>query len=227
MREFNALEGYPQPKEPRVVSPNIRTVHHRVVACQRGKDYFDGDRNYGYGGYKYDDRWDPIVKNIYKEYGLKENSSILQLGSEKGFLLYSFQKQFPNLKLQGVETSDYAIQNTLPSIKDFVAYAPYTKLPFADHQFDFVYAAALVYTLNLPDAIQCLREIERVGKGKSFITLGSYRTEEEYRLFKYWTLLGTLILHEDEWIEVLKYAGYTGDYFFMNSRALKLVEKSA
>ena len=51
MREFDALSGYPEPKQPRVVSPNMRTIQHRIVASYRDKDLYDGDRNFGYGGF--------------------------------------------------------------------------------------------------------------------------------------------------------------------------------
>lgn len=69
MREFDALAGYPEPKQPRVVNPNLRTIHHRIVASELGKDLYDGDRNYGYGGFHYDKRWIQIAQNMCKEYG--------------------------------------------------------------------------------------------------------------------------------------------------------------
>ena len=80
MREFDALSGYPEPKHPRIVSPNLRTIQHRIVAGYRGKEFYDGDRNFGYGGFNYDGRWLPIAKNMCKEYGLTNQSSVLQIG---------------------------------------------------------------------------------------------------------------------------------------------------
>ena len=32
------------------------------VAKKYGQDYWDGERRYGYGGYKYDGRWLPIAQ---------------------------------------------------------------------------------------------------------------------------------------------------------------------
>ena len=82
----------------------------------------------------------------------------------------------------------------------------------------------MVYTLNLGDAIQCLRRIDRLGF-RSFITLASYDTEEDLRLYRKWTLLGTtVILKREEWIEVMKHAGYVGDYTFIDAKRLKLKE---
>jgi len=225
MREFNPLKGYPQPKNPRYVGPNIRTIENRIIASYRDEGYYDGDRNNGYGGYKYDGRWREIAKRMYEEYELTENSAVLQIGCEKGFLLHDFHEIYPKLKLSGTEVSDYAIEHAMPAIKPQIVKSSFTKLPFGDNEFDFVIAIGVVYTLNLADAISCLKEIQRIGKGKSFITLGAYRNDEERKLFGYWTLLGTTILHVDEWREVLKEAGYTGDYKFTTAETLNLTEK--
>ena len=57
MREFNLLGEYPIPDKPRYVGSNLRTINHRIVATYRDKNFFDGDKNFGYGGFKYDGRW--------------------------------------------------------------------------------------------------------------------------------------------------------------------------
>jgi len=115
----------------------------------------------------------------------------------------------------------------MPSVKEFIDQGDYRKLPYEDHAFDFVIAIGVVYTLTLADAIACLKDIQRVGKGKSFITLGAYRNEQERRLYNMWTVLGASILHVDEWVEVLRHAGYTGDYFFSTAEYLNLVEQKS
>jgi len=225
MREFNALKNYPEPKNLRYVSPNLRTIKSKIIASYRGKEYYDGDRNNGYGGFNYDGRWQRIAKNLCEEYNLNGDSAVLQLNPEKGFLLHDLHQFYPSMKLRGVEISDYAIEQSMSSIKPLIQKGPFTQLPFADNTFDFVIAIGVIYPLNLADIIKCLKEIQRVSKGKSFITLGAYRTEEELRLFRYWTVLGCTILHEDEWIEVLNHVGYTGDYKFVTSRSLNLIEQ--
>ncbi len=224
MREFNALHVYPQPTKPRYVGKNIRTIHNRIIAAYRDKEYYDGDRNNGYGGFKYDGRWKQVVETMCQDYGINEKTKILQLGCEKGFLLHDFKEKFPQMTVRGYEMSKYAIDNAMPSIKGFIDKGEYKKLPYKDHEFDFVIAIGVIYTLTLADAIACLKEIQRVGKGKSFITLGSYRHEEGKKLFGMWTVLGATILHVNEWIEVLEHAGYTGDYLFTTSEYLNLVE---
>ncbi len=130
------------------------------------------------------------------------------------------------MKIHGTEISDYAVASAIPSVKPLIRKAPFTEIPFEEGEFNFVIAIGPVYSLNLTDAIQCLKEIQRVGKGKSFVTLGAYETEEDLRLFRYWTLLGSTILSKSDWIEVLQHAGYTGDYKFNTARSLRLVEKT-
>lgn len=224
MREFDALAGYPEPQKPRYVGPELRTIQNRIIASYRGKEFYDGDRNNGYGGFRYDGRWAPIVKFMAHEYKLTEESSVLQVNCEKGFLLHEFQEQIPGIRVCGTEISEYAIETAMDSVRPYIIKAPFTTLPFKDGEFDFVIALGVVYTLNLADAIKLLKEIQRVGRGKSFITLGSYKTEADLRLFRYWTLLGCTILSESEWLAVLEHAEFTGDYKFVNAESLKLVE---
>jgi hypothetical protein len=101
----------------------------------------------------------------------------------------------------------------------------YTKLNYKKNSFDFVMALGVVYEHDLTSAIAVLKEIQRVSKGNSFITLGSYKNEKEYKQLKQWTLLGTILLKETEWKQVLKHVKYTGDYYFVNAKELNLITK--
>ena len=225
MREFDALIGYPEPNEPRYVHPKLRTIHNRIIASYRDNEFYDGDRNSGYGGLMNDGRWAPIARNVLRDYALEARSSVLQIGCDKGFLLHELLQLCPAMTLKGTEISDYAIEYAMPSVKHLIQKASFSELPFPNGEFDFIIAIGPVYTLNLPDAIKCLKEIQRVGCGRSFITLGAYETEEELRLFRYWTLLGCTVLTKLDWIEVLKHVGYTGDYKFNTAQSLNLIEK--
>lgn len=225
MREFNALKGYPEPTNPRTVGPDNRTIHNRIVAAYRDREYYDGNRKNGYGGFNYDGRWVPIAQNMYNEYDLQEDSAILQIGCEKGFLLYDFRQLYPQMKMRGTDISNYAVESAMDDVKPFIQKTPFTSLPFEDDEFDLVLAIGVVYTMNLMDAMTCLKEIQRVGKGKSFITLGAYKTEEEKTLLEWWTVLGATLLYENDWIEVLKHVGYTGDYKFTTARSLNLIRE--
>jgi len=99
-----------------------------------------------------------------------------------------------------------------------VQQAEYQTLPFLDNSFDFVMAFASIYMLNLKDVMAAIREIQRVSKGKSYITVGAYRTIEERDLFHDWTVLGTTVLHVEEWLEVFSQCNYTGDYYLRQRR---------
>ena len=49
------------------------------------KDYWDGDRRFGYGGYKYIKGYQKFLASIIKEYNLTKDLKILDLGCGKGF----------------------------------------------------------------------------------------------------------------------------------------------
>ena len=221
MKEFNLLKNYSSLKQ-RYVSKNLRTIKNRIIASYKGKEFYDGDRNNGYGGYKYDGRWKKVASDIFRIYKLSDKAKILQIGTDKGFLLNDIKLIKPSSTVRGVENSKYAISKTLPNVKKFIFKSNFLELPFKKNYFDFIIAIGPIYTLNLSDAIKCLNEIRRVGKGKSFITLGSYTTIAEFNLFRYWTLLGCTILSKLEWVELLKHCKYTGDYMFNTSKSLNL-----
>ena len=115
MREFNLLEEYPKLNKPRYISETTRTITNRIIASRRDEEFFDGDRNNGYGGYVYDGRWVSVANKISKEYMLNESSKFLHINSEKGFLLHDFLIKFPKMKCVGIETSDFAIKNSIQS----------------------------------------------------------------------------------------------------------------
>ena len=221
MREFDLLNIYPNLKN-RYVSKNSRTIKNRITASYKSKEFYDGHRSNGFGGYKYDGRWEKVAERIFSVYKLNKLAKILQIGCDKGFLIYDIKKIHPKAEIIGVENSKYAISKAPRKIKKNIIYSNFTELPFKNKYFDFVLAIGPVYSLNLTDAIKCLKEIKRVGKGKSFITLGSYENEREFKLFRYWTLLGSTILSKQDWKTVLKHVGYKGDYKFNTSKSLNL-----
>ena len=224
MKEFDI--GYPHSKSPRSIKKGSRVnIRNKIVAWKQGQEFYDGSRSSGYGGFSYDGRWSKIVPTIVKEYGLDDNSAVLEVGSKKGFFLNDIKQVLPGIKVRGLEMSRYPIENTMESVRKFVQLGEYDRLPFEDNEFDFVLAFACVYILNLQGVMNCLREIQRVGKGKSYITIGAYRTEEEKELFQEWTLLGTTVLHVDEWLQVFEEVGYTGDYYFTTASSLNLVRE--
>jgi SAM-dependent methyltransferase len=221
MKEYDI--GYPHSKAPRILKEGSRTIMSKIAAWGLGQEYYDGARENGYGGFRYDGRWAKIVPNIINEYGLNAQSAVLDIGSKKGFFMHDLKEALPGIKVKGVENHPYPIEQAMESVKEDIVLCPYEKLPFENKSFDFVMGFASIYMLNFGSVLNALREIQRVGKGKSYVTLGAYRTKEERELFLEWTLLGTTVLHENEWLEVFKDAGYTGDYFFSSAKSLNLI----
>jgi len=73
-------------------------------------DYWDGDRRFGYGGYRFiEGRWAPVAKALIETYGLKDGSSVLDVGCGKGFLLYEMQRILPGLKIAGFDVSKHGL----------------------------------------------------------------------------------------------------------------------
>jgi SAM-dependent methyltransferase len=221
MKEYDI--GYPHSKATRVIHEGSRSIKNKIIAWGLDQEYYDGARENGYGGFNYDGRWATLIPSIIRKYGLSQNASVLDIGCKKGFFLHDLKQTLPEIRIKGVENHPYPIEQAMESVKEDLVLCPYKKLPFDDNSFDFVMAFASIYMLNFGDVLSALREIQRVGKGKSYVTLGAYRTKEEKELFLEWTLLGTTVLHENEWLEVFKETGYTGDYYFSSAKSLNLV----
>ena len=185
------------------------------VARKYGKDYWDGDRRYGYGGYKYDGRWSVVAKKLIEIYNLKENARILDVGCGKGFLLYEFKKLLPKCKIAGFDISKYAIENAKEEIRGnlFVHKAQYP-YKFDGKEFDLVISITTLHNLKINDLKSALNEVERVGKNK-FVVVESYRNEKELFNLECWALTAEAFFSPEEWVWLYKQFGYTGDYEFI------------
>ena len=218
--------GYFSKKVKRASFANKRRIKNKIIAWNLNKEYYDGSRINGYGGFKYDGRWKKIADNICNEYKLDNKSSFLQISCEKGFLLKDIKSKYPKMKIEGIETSKYAIENSEKEARDHIKFAEnYLNLNYVENEFDFILALGVVYCQNISDGIKILKEIQRVGKGKSFITLASYEDANDYWLFKKWSLLGVTFLKKEEWKQLLQHVKYTGDYSFTNAELLNLQSK--
>lgn len=196
-----------------------RMVDSKVECMQAARsydlDYWDGDRRYGYGGYKYDGRWKPVAEKLVEIYKLRPDAAILDVGCGKGFLLHELQQLLPAARICGFDLSDYAIANAKEEIRDrlFIhrAQDPY---PFADREFDLVLSLTTLHNLRLPDLKSALKEIERVGKSKYLVVEG-YRNEQELFNLQCWALTCAAFLTPEEWVWLFGEFGYGGDYEFI------------
>ena len=146
---------------------------------------------------------------------MEKNSSFLQLNSEKGFLIFDFKKNYPDIKCVGLETSDYAIDNSIIEIKkNILKVENYTKLNFKEDSFDFILAIGVIYALTITDLLKCIKEIQRVGK-KHYISVKSYRNDDELFNLQCWALTCESFFSKSEWIWIMKKSGFTGKFEFI------------
>src|SRR3954466_9421529 len=68
------------------------------VAKRFDREYWDGDRKFGYGGMRYDGRWRTVADALAKQYGLQSGDQVLDVGCGKAFLLYDLTQAVPGLE---------------------------------------------------------------------------------------------------------------------------------
>ena len=100
-----------------------RMVDDKVNCMLKAKeyelDYWDGSRRYGYGGYKYiPGRWKPVAELLIKNYNLTNDSSVLDVGCGKAFLLYEMKLLLPNLEISGFDISKHGIAQAKEKINE-------------------------------------------------------------------------------------------------------------
>jgi SAM-dependent methyltransferase len=213
--EINLLENYPHTQ--RDISGRLicKTKEDQKIACQFGKEFFDGSRNHGYGGFYYNDRfWKNVVPAFQQHWNLINGDSVLDIGCAKGFMIYDMQLLIQGLQVSGIDISEYAIDNAKEEVKNFCKVANATDLPFADKSIDVSISITTLHNLEEKELVRALLEIERVTKRGSFITLDAYRNNEERDRMEAWNLTAKTVMHVDEWKQFFNDIGYTGDYYW-------------
>ena len=214
-REINLLDLYPRSKRPIEERGNAITPEHRAVARRFDKDFFDGDRLTGYGGYGYHPRfWQDTVKRFRDHYALAPDARILDIGCGKGFMLHDFKELMPQATVQGIDISEYAIEQAMDDMKPFVSVGDAKNLPFADNSFDLVISINTVHNLALPECKTALKEIERVTRAHAFVTMDAWRNEREKENMLKWNLTALTYMHVEDWIKLFAEVGYTHDYYW-------------
>jgi protein-L-isoaspartate(D-aspartate) O-methyltransferase len=198
-----------------------RVVEHDKAACAKiakkyGRDYWDGERQYGYGGYKYDGCWLPIAEAMARHYGLKAGDRILDVCCGKGFLLHEFTRAVPGVEVAGIDISDYAIANAKEEVRSVLQVGNATSLPFSDKSFDFVVSLGGLHNLPIMHLYDAVCEIERVGKSdKKYIMVESWRNERERANLLYWQLTCESFHDVKNWEWIYRQCGYQGDWGFI------------
>jgi len=214
-REIDLLKNYPKTKRNIKDRGAEKTEEDRDIARKFGKEFFDGDRKHGYGGFRYHPRfWHPVMPAFQDHFNLTSESSLLDVGCGKGFMIYDMAELIPGITVKGIDISEYAIENAIESMKPHILAANAKELPFEDSSLDVVISINTVHNLEEDECGHALQEIERVSRGKSFITVDAYRNDEEKELMYAWNLTGRTIMHVDQWIYFFEKVGYTGDYYW-------------
>ena len=215
--ELNLVTGLHQAtKRDYLGRMNDSMVEAMKIAKQYGFDYWDGDRRFGYGGYKYmQGRWAKVAQQLIDLYGLRAGSKILDVGCGKGFLLYEIQLLQPGIEIHGFDISQYGLENTHPDLKAklFIHRAQET-FPFQDNFFDLVISLGTLHNLHIFELEVAVSEIERVGK-QGYIMVESFRNELEMFNLECWALTAESLMDVDEWKWVYDRFGFTGDYEFI------------
>ena len=215
IKEINFLKKYPKTKRDLSKRGNEKTEEDRIIARRFDKEFFDGDRKNGYGGYYYNSKfWTEVVKDLNNFYKLKNGSKILDIGCGKGFMLFDFMKLNPNFVLEGIDISDYAITNAVPEVKKFLKVGDAKNLPYEDNSFDLVISINTTHNLEINQCKKALSEMERVSRKDKYLIVDAYSNEiEKDRIFA-WNLTAKTILSTDDWINLFEKAGYTGHYYW-------------
>ena len=95
-QEIDLMVNYPRPKRNVEGRGATKTDTDRALARKFGEEFFDGDRTHGYGGFNYHPRfWQPVVPTFKVHWGLTSDSSILDVGCAKGFMMHDFAELIP------------------------------------------------------------------------------------------------------------------------------------
>lgn len=190
-------------------------VHCMVKAKEYEFDYWDGNRRYGYGGYKYDGRWKVVAEAMIRKYNLPANANILDVGCGKAHLLYEFKKLLPQAEVRGFDISKHGLADAPEEIRGslFQARAQEPFL-FKDKYFDLVISLGCFHNFKIFELETAVKEVERVGKNK-YIMVESYRNEQELFNLQCWALTAEAFFDVKEWVWIYEHFGYTGDYEFI------------
>ena len=214
-REIDLLANYPRSDRNVDTRGAEKTEADQAVARRFGKEFFDGDRRHGYGGFTYHPRfWQPVVPTFRDYYSLTGESAVLDVGCAKGFMVRDLKELIPGISVNGIDISDYAIGCAEEDISDDLTVADARELPFDDASFDLVVSINTIHNLDREGVVQALGEIERVSRSFSYVTVDAYRNEEERERMMKWNLTARTILSDSEWVGLFAEAGYKGDYYW-------------
>ncbi len=186
------------------------------LANKFGYEYFDGHRDQGYGGYKYDGRWIKVSKRALKRYKIYDGFKILDIGCAKGFFVKDLKDLNNNIEVFGVDISDYALKNCHPDVIENIKFGDARALPFKNNSFDLIFSINVIHNFSKIDCFKAIKEMNRVSKKKEniFIQVDAYKNKKDLDIFKKWVLTAKTCLRPNEWEKLFSEANYKGDFFW-------------
>lgn len=215
MGQVDLLRSIPRSRRNVRARAAAKTPEMLAVIRQFGEMYFDGPREYGYGGYCYDGRWVPVARDIVAHFGLQSGMKVLDVGCAKGFLVADLMRVCPGLDVYGLDISDYALRKAEAGLEGRLIRGTCEELPFPDASFDAVLSINTLHNQERDGVLRALREIIRVSKDqRAFVQVDSYHSEAGRELFLEWVLTAKFHDYPDGWYALFEEAGYRGDWFW-------------
>jgi ubiquinone/menaquinone biosynthesis C-methylase UbiE len=217
-KQINFWKDYPKNSDNRKdiskIRVNISTAKRKKLQ-KFSKEYFDGHRAYGYGGYYYNKKFfRKIVKRMIRYYKLNNSSKILDIGCAKGFMMYELKRYLPNCEVKGIDISQYCKIHAIKKIKRYIKIGTCEKLPYPDKYFDFVFSISTIHNVTKRGIKKSLKEIVRVANKHSFIRVKAYNTLTEKKRIDEWNIVAKSNLSKKTWLKLFKQTNYCGDYQF-------------
>ena len=195
---------------------NDQKIECMLKAREFEFDYWDGDRRFGYGGYKFmPGRWRPLVDALVHTYGIRAGSKVLDIGCGKGFLLYELMQAVPGVVVTGIDISEHAVAEAKEEVRPFIRlHRAQDPLPFQDEEYDLVLSFNTLHNLRVPELSVALSEIHRVGRN-GYVVVESYRNPRELFNLQCWALTAESFFDPETWVWIFNQFGYQGDYEFI------------
>ena len=177
-----------------------RCPAQRAVAKRFAREYFDGERGQGYGGYRYDGRW--VADRGAHPRPLRapgRRSRPRRRAAPRASCSTTCARWSPGLRVAGLDISAYALGHAMDDVRPFLVRGSAERLPFADGAFDLVVSINTLHNLDRADCIRALGEIERVSRGHRYVQVDSWLDETQREKFERWQLTALTYSDPEGW----------------------------
>lgn len=214
MAEIDLLRSLPKVKRNIEKRSEAKDPAVVAIAKQYGEMYWDGPREYGYGGYRYDGRWRSVARDMIRHFQLSAGMRVLDVGCGKGFLVKDLMLECPGLEVFGLDISRYALMQCEQEVIGRLHLGTAENMPFPDGSFDCVISLNTIHNFSRSRAVGVMKEIQRLSNGKAFVQVDSYFTSKQKEIFESWVLTAEFHDYPEGWLKVFNEGGYTGDYYW-------------